>query len=51
LTQIGLGLAFCKLVVEAHGDRVAVEENWPQGAVFTIQMRRARAAESGPVQA
>ena len=47
LTQIGLGLAFCKLVVEAHGDRVYVEENSPQGAVFTIEIQRERAAGRG----
>jgi two-component system, sensor histidine kinase and response regulator len=47
LTQIGLGLAFSKLVVEAHGGRIFVEENSPQGAVFVVELQRARAAE-GP---
>jgi two-component system, sensor histidine kinase and response regulator len=41
LTQIGLGLAFCKLVVEAHGDRIFVEENSPQGAIFSVELQGA----------
>ncbi|MCL4294113.1 MAG: response regulator [Anaerolineae bacterium] len=36
--QLGLGLAFCKLVVEAHGGTIFVENNQPQGAVFTIEI-------------
>jgi signal transduction histidine kinase len=35
--QVGLGLAFCKLVVETHGGHIFVENNQPQGAVFTIE--------------
>jgi two-component system sensor histidine kinase/response regulator len=34
----GLGLAFCKLATEAHGGRIWVEENVPQGAVFVIEL-------------
>jgi two-component system sensor histidine kinase/response regulator len=48
LTQIGLGLAFCKLVVEAHGDRIFVEENSPQGAVFTVEMGRGPDTDGRP---
>lgn len=38
VTQTGLGLAFCKMVVEAHGGTISVTENYPQGAIFTIQI-------------
>jgi len=36
--QIGLGLTFCKMVVEAHGGRIFVEDNQPKGSVFTIEI-------------
>jgi two-component system, sensor histidine kinase and response regulator len=38
VTQIGLGLTFCKMVAEAHGGRIYVEENSPQGSIFTVEI-------------
>jgi two-component system, sensor histidine kinase and response regulator len=36
--QIGLGLAFCKLVVEAHNGQIHVGDNQPSGCMFTITL-------------
>ena len=36
ISQIGLGLAFCKMVIEAHGGKISVSKNQPQGAIFEI---------------
>ncbi len=36
--QIGLGLAFCKMVVEAHGGRISVAANQPCGSIFTVEI-------------
>ncbi|MFP4029990.1 MAG: ATP-binding protein [Desulfococcaceae bacterium] len=38
IPQYGLGLVFCKMVVEAHGGRIFAEANEPRGSVFTIQL-------------
>jgi len=38
ISQIGLGLAFCKLVVEAHGGTIEVRDNQPQGSIFQITL-------------
>ncbi|MCA9996490.1 MAG: hybrid sensor histidine kinase/response regulator [Anaerolineales bacterium] len=37
LSQIGLGLALCRIVAEAHGGQIYVTANEPQGAVFTVE--------------
>jgi signal transduction histidine kinase len=34
----GLGLAFCKLAIEAHGGRISIESNEPTGARFCIDL-------------
>lgn len=36
--QTGLGLAFCKMVVEAHGGRIFASANTPQGAILTVEL-------------
>ncbi|MFP5273637.1 hybrid sensor histidine kinase/response regulator [Coleofasciculus sp.] len=36
VSQIGLGLTFCKMVIEAHNGRIFVEDNQPQGSIFTV---------------
>ena len=36
--QIGLGLAFCKMAVEAHGGHIFVGANEPTGTVFAVEI-------------
>jgi K+-sensing histidine kinase KdpD len=36
--SVGLGLAFCKLAVEAHRGRVGVDTNEPQGSIFWFEL-------------
>jgi signal transduction histidine kinase len=36
----GLGLTFCRIAVEAHGGRVWVEPNEPNGAAFIVRIPR-----------
>ncbi len=43
--RTGLGLAFCKLAVEAHGGRIWVEDAGP-GAVFCVELPRDDAPRS-----
>ena len=38
ITQIGLGLTFCKMVVEAHQGKIWVEANQPKGAAFIVEL-------------
>jgi len=35
---VGLGLSFCKLVTEAHGGRIWVEDNSPTGSIFAFTL-------------
>lgn len=37
-TQTGLGLAFCKVAIEAHNGRFSVENRQPNGAIFTVEI-------------
>ena len=34
----GLGLAFCKLAIEAHGGTIGVDEGVPRGSVFWFEL-------------
>jgi len=34
----GLGLAFCRMVLELHGGSIWVEDNQPTGSVFTLEL-------------
>lgn len=36
--HVGLGLAYCRMVVEAHGGRISVSNVPPQGLQFTIDL-------------
>ncbi len=36
--HIGLGLAFCRQAVQAHGGTLTVAANQPQGAVFSLRL-------------
>ena len=36
--SLGLGLALCKSVIEAHGGTLSVKDNIPHGAVFTFSL-------------
>jgi signal transduction histidine kinase len=38
ISQVGLGLAFCKMVVEAHGGQIFVDANGPKGSVFSMEI-------------
>jgi signal transduction histidine kinase len=38
VSQIGLGLAFCKMVVEAQGGSLMIQPNSPQGAIFIVEI-------------
>ncbi|QHV01459.1 hybrid sensor histidine kinase/response regulator [Synechocystis sp. CACIAM 05] len=38
--QIGLGLAFCKLVIENHGGVINITDNQPTGSIFEICLPR-----------
>jgi two-component system, sensor histidine kinase and response regulator len=38
IPQYGLGLVFCKMVVNAHGGRIHAEANHPKGAIFVVSL-------------
>jgi len=38
VSQIGLGLAFCKMAVEAQGGTLQIASNQPHGAIFIVEI-------------
>lgn len=38
VSQIGLGLALCKMIVKAHQGEICVKSNQPKGAIFEITL-------------
>jgi signal transduction histidine kinase len=46
VNQTGLGLAFCQMAILAHGGQIDVEDNEPQGAIFTVEIPRSVNSES-----
>jgi signal transduction histidine kinase len=36
----GLGLAFCRLVAQAHGGDIEVEDNLPRGSCFRVRLQK-----------
>lgn len=36
--QTGLGLAFCKMAIEAHSGKIFVQTNEPKGSIFTLEI-------------
>lgn len=38
VSQTGLGLAFCKMVITAHDGSISVTENQPNGSIFTVEI-------------
>ncbi len=48
IQQTGLGLAFCKVAIEAHGGLITVDDNVPKGSIFTLQLNQVTVPESSP---
>ena len=36
---LGLGLALCKAVVEAHGGEIEIKDNKPNGTIFSFKLK------------
>lgn len=40
VSQIGIGLSFCKMAIEAHGGSISVSNNHPTGSIFTVILEK-----------
>ena len=38
--SLGLGLALCKTIINAHGGEITVNDNIPHGAIFTFTLQK-----------
>jgi K+-sensing histidine kinase KdpD len=38
--RTGLGLSFCKMVIEAHQGQIFVQDNTPQGSIVTLVLEQ-----------
>ncbi|MDV3348904.1 hybrid sensor histidine kinase/response regulator [Leptolyngbyaceae cyanobacterium CCMR0082] len=48
VSQIGLGLALCKMIVETHQGNIFVKSNHPKGSIFEINLAHNPAFEPSP---
>ncbi|WP_429493987.1 ATP-binding protein [Paraburkholderia sp. RAU6.4a] len=48
---MGMGLAICRSIAEAHGGRIDAEQNQPCGAVFRLTLPVERHESSGAAPA
>jgi len=37
---LGLGLALCKTIIEAHGGNIEIKDNYPKGSIFSFSLNR-----------
>ena len=42
--SLGLGLALCKSIVNAHGEEITLRDNVPQGCVFSFTLAKGGSA-------